>query len=216
MWCKSCPDCGGIQSYSSKRAYDNAVRLNRRCLYCKNGGKNNPFFGKHHSKKHREYLSKAQRKCSFRYKQIGKNPKKTKKTCAFCGTTFFVIRSQSNRKYHTYECAIKDNFGFSWNKKTRPELDFEFWLKKNKIKYKSPFHLKGKLYDFYIPHKNMLIEIDGIYWHAKGVPDRQLNEIQKANKENDNIKNRLAKENGYTIMRIWEDEITHVSEHFYK
>ena len=62
-------------------------------------------------------------------------------------------------------------------------------------------------YDFYIPSKNTLIEIDGIYWHGKGIDDAKLNETQKRNRLNDNRKTCIAKENGYDLIRIWEDEI---------
>ena len=128
--------------------------------------------------------------------------------CGWCGDVFYVINSQQNRKYCSYQCAINDNFGFDPLKKTEPEKKFEAWLQTKNIDYKSPYPLKGKLYDFYIPSKNILVEIDGIYWHAKGLLDKDLNETQKLNKLNDSRKTCIAKENGYTLVRVWEDEIT--------
>ena len=208
IWYKFCPDCGREQTYSSLRAISYATKNNRRCLFCKNGGNENPFFGKHHTEEHKINLSKTQlNTCSYRYKKLGKNPDKIKKKCKWCYDDFYVIKSQEKRKYCSYSCAINDNFGFDAFKKTEPEKRFAVWLQTNNISYKSPFPLKGKLYDFYVPSKNMLIEIDGIYWHGKGLIDKDLNETQKRNRLNDNRKTCIAGENGYNLRRIWEDEI---------
>lgn len=208
IWYKECPICHREQRYSSLGAISHATKNNRRCLFCKNSGNENPFFGKHHTEEHKINLSKTQlNTCSYRYKKLGKNPDKIKKKCKWCGDGFDVIKSQEKRKYCSYSCAINDNFGFGPFKKTEPEKRFEVWLQTNNISYKSPFPLKGKLYDFYIPSKNMLVEIDGIYWHGKGLIDKDLNETQKRNRLNDNRKTCIAIENGYHLRRIWEDEI---------
>lgn len=91
---------------------------------------------------------------------------------------------------------------------SNPEKKFGELLTELGIEYEPSFPIGNKIYDFHIPSKNLLIEIDGIYWHGKGLSDNELNEIQSHNRKNDDIKNRLAQENGYTIRRIWEDEIT--------
>ena len=74
----------------------------------------------------------------------------------------------------------------------------------------------GKLYDFYIPSTNTLIEVDGIYWHGKHKNLEDLNDTQMKVRKNDEIKNRLANENGYTLIRIWEDEVKDVSKYLRK
>lgn len=66
------------------------------------------------------------------------------------------------------------------------------------INFKSKFwiNIKGyspKEYDFYIPSLNLLLEIDGEYWHS----------LPK-NIENDKYKNDLAKVAGYKLLRIPE------------
>jgi very-short-patch-repair endonuclease len=208
-WTKRCPKCNRLQYYKSIRSHYNAIRGNNQCRFCKNSGKGNPFFGKHHTDEHKNNLSKIQlNNCSYRYKKQGKNPDKIKKNCCWCDTEFYVVESKSKRKYCSYTCAINDNFGFDPLKKTKPEKKFEELLKIHNIDYKSPFPLKGKLYDFYMPLKNLLIEIDGIYWHGKGLSDKELNETQTHNRKNDKIKTCIAKEMGYTLVRIWEDEIS--------
>lgn len=91
------------------------------------------------------------------------------------------------------------------NKISKPEKRLGLILHKLGISFISSFLIKNKVFDFYIPSKNLLIEVDGVYWHSKN--KQKLNDIQKKNVENDNIKNKLAKDMGYNLIRIWEDEI---------
>lgn len=52
------------------------------------------------------------------------------------------------------------------------------------------------LYDFYIPSSNMLIEIDGEYWHTT---NKQLNR--------DKIKTQIAKDHKYRFLRLSENNL---------
>jgi very-short-patch-repair endonuclease len=65
------------------------------------------------------------------------------------------------------------------------------------------------LYDFKIKGKNILIEVDGDFWHCK--PGTQFEvpkyDAQKSNLITDQIKNEWAKANGYTLLRFWESDI---------
>jgi very-short-patch-repair endonuclease len=95
---------------------------------------------------------------------------------------------------------------------TKPELYFESLLKVNSIEYIHQYPIpwkKGwkKWFDFYIPKYNLLIEIDGIYWHGKGKLDTELNVHQEQSRLNDIQKSALAQNAGYNLLRIWEDEI---------
>lgn len=84
-------------------------------------------------------------------------------------------------------------------------------LDENNIKYYFQFFLKSKegmskSYDFKIKNKKILIEIDGDYFHGgPGVKKHffKLNEVIK----NDKLKNQLAKQRGYTLLRFWESDI---------
>jgi very-short-patch-repair endonuclease len=212
-WIKNCPNCSKIQTYKSIRSFWNAKRLNSICYSCKNFGNNNPFYGKKHTNEHKEKISDVQIKSgSFRYKNKGGNPKKLIKNCKFCKKVYKTI--QSNKSvYCCYKCALKDNFGFDYNKKTKPEMYVEKYLKDNNISYKYNYELCGKLYDFYIPTFNLLIEVDGTYWHGKNKSLNELNSIQLKNYQNDKIKNGLAEKHGYNLLRVWEDELENVSKY---
>lgn len=60
---------------------------------------------------------------------------------------------------------------------------------------------RNKCYDIHIPDWNLLIELDGIYWHGL---DRTQNfsADQVSGLANDFLKNRLAKESGHNLLRI--------------
>ena len=78
------------------------------------------------------------------------------------------------------------------------------------IKYKTFFYAKDikAFYDFYIPEYNTIIEVDGDFWHCNPVkfPEPQY-ESQKKNLIRDKEKNEWAINNGYKIIRIWENDI---------
>ena len=213
-WTKRCPECNKIQIYKTRHSYWNAKNRTTICTSCKNSGCNNPFYKKHHTDVHKKKLSDIQKKDgSYRYKNLGGNPKKMKKVCKKCGIDYFVIKSRQSSMYCNYKCALIDNFGFGDNKMTSPEVKVAAYLKDNNIEYKYNYELHGKLYDFYIPKTNTLIEVDGIYWHGKNKKIEELNSTQIKNKKNDEIKIRLAIENGYNLVRIWEDEVKNVSKY---
>lgn len=62
-------------------------------------------------------------------------------------------------------------------KKTSLESRFEQFLITNGIDYKFQYFLSGKYYDFYLPMINMLVEVDGEYWHR--FPHAIKNDIEK-------------------------------------
>ena len=90
---------------------------------------------------------------------------------------------------------------------TAPERSFELLLKEIGIKYETQKIVGGKIYDFFIPSKNILVEVDGDYWHAKDKELKEMSAMQKRTFYNDIKKNAIAKNNGYEIERVWEEEI---------
>jgi len=90
---------------------------------------------------------------------------------------------------------------------TAPEKSFKELLEELNIKYETQKIVGGKIYDFYIPSKNMLIEVDGNYWHAKDKEIKDMSLVQKKIFYNDLKKNVIAKNSGYDIERVWENEI---------
>jgi very-short-patch-repair endonuclease len=90
---------------------------------------------------------------------------------------------------------------------TAPERNFAQILEELGVNYETQKIVGGKIYDFYIPSKNMLVEADGNYWHSKGKELKEMSAMQKKTFYNDIKKNAIAKNNGYELERVWEDEI---------
>lgn len=64
-------------------------------------------------------------------------------------------------------------------------------------------------FDFYIPHKKIIIEVDGDFYHCNPntkyvIPEY---EIQKKNLSNDKRKNSWCKNHNITLLRYWEKDI---------
>ena len=92
------------------------------------------------------------------------------------------------------------------------EQDFaRDFLMKLGVRYEWQFEPKeiGRFYDFYLPEHNLIIEVDGGYYHAdpRVVDESKLNPMQQRNKRVDEYKNRWAVAHGIPILRIWEKDI---------
>ena len=85
------------------------------------------------------------------------------------------------------------------------------FLDKLGVKYIYQFEAKdiGRFYDFYLPKHNLIIEVDGSYYHSdpRVVDENKLSPMQKKNKRVDEHKNEWALMHGIPIMRIWEYDI---------
>lgn len=82
-------------------------------------------------------------------------------------------------------------------------------LKKLNVGYQKQFYAKDikRYYDFYIPELNVLIEVDGDYYHSYGKVYEEMSPMQKRNHRVDEIKNEWAGVHGYALIRIWEHDI---------
>ena len=73
---------------------------------------------------------------------------------------------------------------------TNIEIKMASWLAKNDLKYIQQHSLLTNIgifvYDFFIPSMNMLVEVDGEYWHSKSLEqiNRDKLKIRKANEAN--------------------------------
>lgn len=86
----------------------------------------------------------------------------------------------------------------------------EFNLKDG-IDYYPQFYvrdIKG-LFDFKLSGKKVLIEVDGDYWHCNPNSKFKIPKYaaQFSNLKKDKIKENWCKENNYTLLRFWENDI---------
>lgn len=90
------------------------------------------------------------------------------------------------------------------------EIDFaKNFLDKLGVKYIWQFEAKEikRFYDYYLPKSNILIEIDGDYWHSYGLVRENMNPTQKKNARIDKDKDTWAALHGIPLVRIWEHDI---------
>lgn len=59
----------------------------------------------------------------------------------------------------------KNGVTFPNKSQTKLESDFEKFLLENNIQYVHQHKIEGKRFDFFIPQMNLLVEVDGEYWH---------------------------------------------------
>lgn len=82
-------------------------------------------------------------------------------------------------------------------------------LDKLGVEYVYQFEAKsiGRFYDFAIISHRILIEVDGDYYHAKGLDYKDMSPMQKHNHRVDEYKNTWANLNSWKLIRIWEEDI---------
>lgn len=147
-------------------------------------GINNNFYGKHHSVKTKELLRE----------KVEQQIKKGKH--AFLGNDNGRIGTSSlEKKFENYLISKKIIYKNSYRVPFIPEG-------KKSIRY--------KYYDFYIPLINTLVEIHGSYWHPQNIEN--LTSIQESNLKNDKLKNKIAKDNLYYILTIYDYELDNFIE----
>jgi len=91
--------------------------------------------------------------------------------------------------------------------KTWPEREFEKLMQELDIEYVDQKIVGSKIFDFYIPSINTIVEVDGNYFHGDEEMFPILNNMQKRNVKNDKFKNTLAIGMGYKIERVWESDL---------
>jgi len=92
-------------------------------------------------------------------------------------------------------------------KMTWPEREFVKLMKELKIKCEPQKIVGAKIYDFYLTDFNILVEVDGDYWHGNEVAYDDKNSMQKRAEKNDLYKDVMAKGLGYKIERVWESDL---------
>ena len=122
--------------------------------------------------------------------------KSKKRTTPKAKTARGAVRHPHHQKYGT----------------SKLEEDFaKNFLDKLGVKYVYQFEAKdiGRFYDFYLPDVNLIIEIDGSYFHSdpRLVKEENMNPMQKRNKRVDEYKDRWALMHGIPLIRFWEKDI---------
>jgi very-short-patch-repair endonuclease len=119
------------------------------------------------------------------------------------------IQSEETREKMS-DSAIQRIIKTDQNHSSKLEEKFKIILDILDIKYQHSFYVKSikAFYDFYLPEHNTIIEVDGDFWHCnpKNFPIAEYTTQQK-NIIRDKEKNQWALDNGYKLLRFWEDDI---------
>lgn len=97
---------------------------------------------------------------------------------------------------------------------TKPEQIVQRCLESLKINFIPQYKLivDGiyRYFDFMLPELNVLIEVDGDFWHANpAIYDRNnLHEVQIRTINNDTIKNEMVSKTNIKLIRFWASEVT--------
>ena len=101
-------------------------------------------------------------------------------------------------------------------KKTKQEKIFEQLLIENNIKYKYSFIYKNRQFDFLLIDYNLVIELQGDYWHGNPKfwdinnndnTKKKLYETQIMKKKDDIIKEELINNSIYNFIFFWEYDV---------
>lgn len=88
------------------------------------------------------------------------------------------------------------------------EQKFSKLLDSCNIKWMNQFKIGKKRYDFYLPEYDLLVEIDGDYIHTNFNEGYFIDSrFKKKIIKNDALKNLMAEQAGYKLIRIWETDL---------
>lgn len=94
-------------------------------------------------------------------------------------------------------------------KKSKIEIKFESILKLLNVNFEFQYEFKNRLFDFYIKKLNILIEVDGDFYHCN--PNSKFGEVkyetQKLTIQNDEYKNKICENHNVKLLRYWEKDI---------
>lgn len=110
------------------------------------------------------------------------------------------------RKHLLY--ASKKGFEkiFSPTGDTSLEIKIYDMMLKEGINFIKKYELEGKIYDALLTDYNILLEIDGEFWHKSSIDECKY-EFQKESFYNDLKKKELAEQNNFRLIRIPEHNI---------
>lgn len=83
------------------------------------------------------------------------------------------------------------------------------WIQEEKFEIETQFHIGNFLYDCHIKNSNILVEVNGDYWHCNPnvYRDGPINDMQKSHIRRDFAKKDFAKRQGYYLITVWEKRI---------
>ena len=219
--CHRCSITGERNGFYGKTHSDKTKKLQSEVKIGKYDGEKNPMSGKSWKdivlekigdRRFEEYISDRNKKQSDR--MMGENnpfygKTHTSDAISAISNANKIYSSDPIVKQRQRELAI-DRIRKNKYKMTSPERILKSILSELSIPNHYNFILdKRYQYDFRITNTNIIIEVQGDYWHCnpKLYPDGPKSERQKFKIKRDNEKKHYAEQKGYSILYVWEDEL---------
>jgi len=150
-------------------------------------GAKNYLIGKNNSSCRPEVRSKISSTRIERQVAVGENNPMYGKT----HTPEAIKKIFSHRKMNKFEEAVAELL-----KQNGYDYTFQFSITEDKI---------CKSYDFKIKGEPIIVETDGDFWHGNPKTKYHWKDVKKV-KKNDIIKEKMANERGYKVIRVWQSE----------
>ncbi len=140
--------------------------------------------------------------------------KSCSKECHYRWISEYYAKTEEGQK-HYRNLGINTTLNQKYSE-TKPERIFKEFLIHNNIKFISQYLMYDKfIVDFYLPEKNMVIEVFGDYWHGnplfygekEGV--KPLTKKQIKQKKKDKSREAYLKKCGHEFYILWENDIYH-------
>ena len=97
--------------------------------------------------------------------------------------------------------------------KTKPHIELAKIFSDLDIPFQEEYIIKYWSFDFFLNDFNILIEVDGDYYHSNPIfYTKPKTKTQKINHYRDKKKNEFCESNGYNLIRIWENDIINNKE----
>lgn len=92
---------------------------------------------------------------------------------------------------------------------SKPELLVISWIRDANYEIDTQYQLHKFLYDAHVKNTNILIEVNGDYWHCnpKVYVNGPINDLQKSHMRRDFAKKGFAIKAGYYLITLWEKNI---------
>lgn len=171
--------------------------------------------GRKISPEHRAKISRTrtgQKKCLKHREKISKALTGLKRSPEACEN---ISKALLGRKLSLEHCKKLREAQLAYlassrfHNQTRWEKELASWLIERGIEFNYnyqipglPTYFGGHPYDFFLPKYNLIIELDGCYWH--GCPTCYPNNVSTA--ERDNKLTEVARNLCYRVLRIWEHD----------
>lgn len=126
------------------------------------------------------------------------------------GSTFqrFYGESTKTRRALKIEMFGSKSKASKYGDDTSIEKFVENILIENKVEFKKQKAIRFINVDFFVPSKNLVIQVNGDYWHCnpKLYPEPK-NNIQRKNIEKDRVATKIILDGGFNLLEIWESDI---------